>query len=122
MRLVGSVSFVLTLVALGTAFAQAQSSSQYDRCVALAQQQSGDYAAGPNPAQNAPLRGAAAGAAGGAFFGGITGGNAGTGAAIGAAFGAIAGEVRRRGASSAQQKRDDAFYNAFNACMNRRPH
>lgn len=121
MRRVEAAAFVLVLYAAGTAAAPAQSSSQYDRCVAWAQQQSGYYGAAPNPAQNAPLRGAAAGAAGGAFLGGVTGGNAGTGAAIGAAFGAIAGGARRRETQAAQQNRENAFYNAFNACMSRPP-
>lgn len=120
MRRVEAAAFVLALFAVGTVQAEAQS-SDYSRCVAWAEQQSGYYQAGPNPAQNAPLRGAAAGAAGGAFLGGVTGGNAGTGAAIGAAFGAIAGGVRRRETQAAQQNKENAFYNAFNACMNRPP-
>jgi Glycine zipper len=121
LRRVGTATFVLALFATGTVSAPAQSSGDYSRCVAYAERQSGYYQGGPNPAQNAPLRGAAAGAAGGAFFGGITGGNAGTGAAIGAAFGAIAGEARRRETSRARQNKEDAFNNAYNACMNRPP-
>ena len=93
----------------------AQSTNQYSRCVSLAEEQSGYYV--PNPAQNAPLKGAAAGAAGGAFLGGITGGNAGTGAAIGAAFGAIAGGVRKRDIDNKQQAQESNFYNNYNACM-----
>lgn len=120
-RYVGSVTFVLTIFAVGTPLASAQSGGQYSRCVDFAEHQSGYYEAGPNPSQNAPLRGAAAGAAGGAFLGGITGGNAGTGAAIGAAFGAIAGEVRRRETSSARQNKENNFYTAYNACMNSPP-
>jgi len=115
-------AFVLTaLCALGTSPALAQSASEYSRCVALAEQQSGYYEAGPNPAQNAPLKGAAAGAAGGAFLGGVTGGSAGTGAAIGAAFGAIAGAVRKRDVQSARQNAQNNFYNALNACLSRPP-
>jgi outer membrane lipoprotein SlyB len=121
MRRVAAATFLLAAFAAGTAFAAAQSSSQYNRCVAWAEQQSGYYGAAPNPAQNAPLRGAAAGAAGGAFLCGVTGGNAGTGAAIGAAFGAIAGGVRRRENQAAAQNKENAFYSAFNACMNRPP-
>ena len=121
MRHLREATLALVLSAAGTTLAPAQPSSQYDRCVAWAQQQSGYYGAAPNPAQNAQLRGAAAGAAGGAFLGGVTGGNAGTGAAIGAAFGAIAGGVRRRETQAAAQNRENAFYNAFNACMNRPP-
>lgn len=104
------------LAALGALQALAQSSSDYSHCVAVAEQQSGDYGEA-NPAQNAPLRGAAAGAAGGAFLGGITGGNAGTGAAIGAAFGAIAGGVRNQQQGKKQQNAQNNFYNAYNACM-----
>jgi len=119
------VSALVVLVALPWALAGsravAQSSNQYNRCVAWAQQQSGYYGAAPNPAQNAPLRGAAAGAAGGAFLGGVTGGNAGTGAAIGAAFGAIAGGVRKREVQSAQQNAQNNFYNDLNICLNRPP-
>ena len=115
-------AFLLSvLFAFGASGSVAQSSNQYNRCVAWAQQQSGYYGAAPNPAQNAPLRGAAAGAAGGAFVGGVTGGNAGTGAAIGAAFGAIAGGVRRREAQSAQQNAQNNFYNYLNVCLNRPP-
>lgn len=119
MRGIQPVAFFLALFALGTALAPAQSNSQYSHCVAWAEQQSGWYSGGSNPANGAPLRGAAAGAAGGAFLGGITGGNAGTGAAIGAAFGAIAGEVRRRETTAARQNKENAFYNYFNQCMSR---
>lgn len=120
---IASLAFVIaSLYPLGASPVLAQSSNQYNRCVAWAQQQSGYYGAAPNPSQNAPLRGAAAGAAGGAFLGGVTGGNAGTGAAIGAAFGAIAGGARRREAQSAQQNAQNNFYNALNACMNQPPH
>lgn len=118
MRRIETVAFFVALFALGTALAPAQS-DRYSRCVAWAEQQSGWYAGGSNPANGAPLRGAAAGAAGGAFLGGITGGNAGTGAAIGAAFGAIAGEVRRRETTAARQNKENAFNDAFNLCMSR---
>jgi hypothetical protein len=118
---IGALALALAgLGALGAPPALAQSSDQYSRCVALAEQQSGWYAE-PNQAQRAPLRGAAAGAAGGAFFGGVTGGNAGTGAAIGAAFGAIAGGVRKREADKKQQNAQNNFYNDYNACMSQPP-
>jgi|SRR6516162_11767559 outer membrane lipoprotein SlyB len=115
-------AFVFVLAALcplGASQALAQSSSQYSRCVAQAEQQSGYYV--PNQSKNAPLRGAAAGAAGGAFLGGITGGSAGTGAAIGAAFGAIAGGVKQQQAAKKQQNAENNFYNNYNACMSQ-PH
>lgn len=114
---IGALALVLVaLEALGDSPVLAQSSNDYDHCVAVAQQQSGDYGEA-NPAQNAPLKGAAAGAAGGAFLGGITGGNAGTGAAIGAAFGAIAGGVRNREQAKKKENAQNNFYNAYNACM-----
>jgi outer membrane lipoprotein SlyB len=116
-------AFVFVLVALcplGASQALAQSSSEYSRCVALAEQQSGFNV--PNQSRNAPLRGAAAGAAGGAFIGGITGGSAGTGAAIGAAFGAIAGGVRQQQAAQRQRDAENSFNNYFNACMSQPPH
>lgn len=119
MRRVQPVAFFLALLALSAQLAPAQSNARYSHCVAWAEQQSGWYSGGSNPANGAPLRGAAAGAAGGAFLGGITGGNAGTGAAIGAAFGAIAGEVRRRETTAARQNKENAFYNAFNLCMSK---
>jgi outer membrane lipoprotein SlyB len=105
--------------ALGVLPALAQSSNDYSHCVAVAEQQSGDYGEA-NPSTNAPLKGAAAGAAGGAFLGGITGGSAGTGAAIGAAFGAIAGGVRNQQNSKKKQNAQNDFYNAYNACMSQR--
>jgi outer membrane lipoprotein SlyB len=110
---------LLTLCVLDGSAALAQSPSEYGRCVAQAEQQSGYYETGTNPTKNAPLKGAAAGAAGGALLGGITGGSAGTGAAIGAAFGAIAGGVRQHKASSAKQNAENAFYNDLNNCLNR---
>ena len=110
------------LFALSVSSAPAQTSNQFNHCVAWAQQQSGYQWASANAVQNAPLRGAAAGAAGGAFMGGVTGGNAGTGAAIGAAFGAIAGGVRRREAQSAQQNAQNHFYNALNFCLSQSHH
>ncbi|HEY1868651.1 MAG TPA: YMGG-like glycine zipper-containing protein [Candidatus Cybelea sp.] len=117
---IGAFALVLgALEALGYSPVPAQSSDEYSRCVALAQQQSGDYGEA-NSAQNAPLKGAAAGAAGGAFLGGITGGNAGTGAAIGAAFGAIAGGVRNHEQAKKKQNAQNNFYNAYNACMSQR--
>jgi outer membrane lipoprotein SlyB len=109
-------AFTLALAALGAPQARAQDSTQYSRCVAQAEQQSGYYV--PNQSKNAPLKGAAAGAAGGAFLGGITGGSAGTGAAIGAAFGAIGGGVKQRQAAQKQQQAENNFYNDYNACMN----
>jgi outer membrane lipoprotein SlyB len=117
------VAFALVLAsceALSAPTALAQSHDDYSRCVAMAEQQSGDYGEA-NPAKNAPLRGAAAGAAGGAFIGGITGGSAGTGAAIGAAFGAIAGGVRNQQISKKQQNAQNNFQNAYNACMSQPP-
>ena len=107
------------LYAIGVSHALAQSSDQYNNCLASAEQQSGYYGDAPNPSQNAPLRGAAAGAAGGALLGGITGGSAGTGAAIGAAFGAIAGGVRKREAKNAQQNAENSFYGDLNVCLSR---
>jgi outer membrane lipoprotein SlyB len=103
--------------ALSVATAPAQTTSEFDHCVAWAQRQSGYQWASANAPRNAPLRGAAAGAAGGAFLGGVTGGNAGTGAAIGAAFGAVAGGARRREAQTAQQNAQNHFYSALNVCL-----
>lgn len=116
-----AVAFVLAAFdAFAAAPSSAQSSDDYSRCVAVAEQQSGDYGEA-NPAKNAPLRGAAAGAAGGAFLGGITGGSAGTGAAIGAAFGAIAGGVRNQQIGKKQQNAQNNFQSAYNACMSQPP-
>ncbi len=112
---------IAATIAAGSPRAAAQSSSQYNRCVAWAQQQSGYYGPTPNQAQNAPLRGAAAGAVGGSLIGGMGGGDAGRGALIGASFGAVAGAARRREAQSSQQNAQNNFYNSLNACLSAPP-
>jgi outer membrane lipoprotein SlyB len=120
-RVAAAALAVLGFIALDSSVAFAQSSDQYNKCVAWAQQQSGYYGATPNQAQYAPLKGAAAGALGGALIGGMGGGDAGRGAGIGAAFGLVAGGVRKREAKSSQQNAQNNFYNDLNVCLSPPP-
>ena len=71
---------------------------------ALKSQQQAAQQPPPNPAEGAPVRGAAGGAAAGAAIGAVAG-NAGKGAAIGATAGALSGiAARSQGAQAAQQQ------------------